>query len=138
MTPAQSQERDTFLQRLTPAGWTANDINENFDEGRWLPYEATLLYKGAKAEFRADLHIGKQMLILFVYSTRETRLELDFMYEGTLAALLDAIVQVQDTMSATAPGPFINTLLDACPECYTYTTDEQKRRVTKTDDAAAS
>lgn len=131
MSKEQLSQRSFIVERLTLAGWQGTNINTSFEAGRYEPHEVAMLRSGKGTDLRIDVHCKEKQLFLYIFGSDSKRLELMFEYEGYLESLLTQIIAIQDDISGTNFRSYTGRLIDACPECYTFTSGGQKARVVK-------
>jgi hypothetical protein len=119
MSPEQLQERQLFIDTLAKAGWQGGLVNEQFEQGLWVNFEASMRYRGEQMNLRLDHYAEDRSLEYYLDAKSGRGLHLSIQYGERLAPLLEAIISHQDTLTPTDFREQIRQLLDVVPEIFT-------------------
>lgn len=118
MTERQLSDRTLFVKTLANAGWRGTLFNEHFDSGLSGSPEASMEYSSKAMELRFDFEAKDPRLILYLDSPEGKSLGLVFRCPDQLDALLQAVIGIQDSVTAANIKKKSEELLSACPEMF--------------------
>jgi hypothetical protein len=118
MSEQQLRQRSMFVDSLTAAGWRGLNFNEKFEHGLWVSPEASMEYSNATMALRLDQHFQDPRVILYLDSPDGKSLGLVFKCSDRLKPLLDAVIEMQDTLSPASIKEKSEQLLAACPQMF--------------------
>jgi hypothetical protein len=118
MSQKQLEQRSLFVDTLANAGWRGSNTNRNFDEGLWTAVEASLTYSNQDISLRLDLSFEDPRVILYISSKQGKSLGLVFKCEDRQKDLLDAVVGMQDNLTADNVKNKMQELVIACPNVF--------------------
>ena len=115
MTEKQLADRDVFVRKLTAVGWDPRGWEQLFDSGANLTPEAQAEYKNATFEMRLGYYIGENYVSLELARIHNrTNIRLRFCLKDNLAVIVDAVAEVQDTVSQDNYVDFIQKMVLLC------------------------
>lgn len=119
MSSRHLQLRTLFVDTLAAAGWQGTNINRDFDRGLDGIVEASMRYTNAhNMSFRFDYAFEEGSLTLYIDSADGRTLGLVFKCADRPKPLLDAVVQLQDTLAPGTIKESSEALLAACPQMF--------------------
>jgi hypothetical protein len=115
MNEEQLRRRSDFVETLTAAGWRSSNFNRNFDEGLSSSPEASMTYSNRHISLRLDLLFEDPRVILYIDSKDGRSLGLVFKCEDRQEPLLEAVIEIKDSISPENIKEKAEELLTACP-----------------------
>jgi hypothetical protein len=118
MSEEQLRQRSVFIESLSAAGWRGLNFNQKFEQGLWTSPEASMEYSNGPITLRLDQLFEDPRVILYLDSQEGKSLGLVFKCADRLKPLLDAVIEMQDTVSAANIKEKSERLLAACPKMF--------------------
>jgi hypothetical protein len=118
MSQEQLRQRSLFVDTLANAGWRGSNTNRNFDEGLWTTVEASLTYSNRDISLELELSFENPRLIFRIHSKEGKNLGLVFRCEDRRKDLVEAIVGMQDNLTADNVKNKMQELVTICPNAF--------------------
>jgi hypothetical protein len=115
LTDDQRSDRQTVVDTLVPKGWLPTDVHLNVENGEWEEYEASLEHATDSTTLLFEMHAEDDSYELAI-RTPQGELPLIIYPRGELQALLNVVVEHQDTVNSDTFRAFAAAILDVCPE----------------------
>lgn len=125
MNDWQLEDRDSFVNRLTAAGWEARGWEVLFAAENELTPEAQAEYQNSAFKLRCSYFVAHEYLLLeAVANVGELALALRLYPAGGCKQLLDAIIASQETLSDENYSEFIEKAKPLCSHIVLETADK--------------
>jgi hypothetical protein len=118
MNKTQLADRAFFVERLSKAGWRKTLFNEQFDQGLWISPEASMEHSGKDISLRFDFLAEDPRLILYVDATGGKELGLVFRCPDRIRELVEAVIAMQDSVTAANVKKHAEQLIEVCPRMF--------------------
>lgn len=122
LSPEQLAQRETIIQTLADASWIGHPMNEFFEQGLWVDYEAIMDYTNTQARLSLLYNAENNKLELLVDETWRYIFVIEF--EAHLEQVLEILIAQQDRLTFKRLTEALQAILDVCPTgLYIYDND---------------
>jgi hypothetical protein len=97
LSPEQLAQRETIIQTLADASWIGHPMNEFFEQGLWVDYEAIMDYTNTQARLSLLYNAENNKLELLVDETWRYIFVIEF--EAHLEQVLEILIAQQDRLT---------------------------------------
>jgi hypothetical protein len=122
LSPEQLAQRETIIQQLADASWVGHPMNDFFEQGVWVDYEAIMDYTNTQARFSLLYDAEDSKLELLVDEAWRYIFVIEF--GAHLEQVLEILIALQDRLAFKTLTEVLHAILDVCPTgLYIYDDD---------------